>query len=106
MSKHTQGPWEANGQKITAKGEENVSTGGKFNIVDLVIASTHYRDRRTQIGAGQAEANAKLIAAAPELLSALENLTKAMREDMPHFKEKQWPEYAKAMQAITKAIGK
>ena len=52
---HTKGPWEARGEKILAKTDDG-------NIT-LVIA---------QKIAGQA--NARLIAAAPELLEALESI--------------------------------
>lgn len=52
---HTPGPWQAEGQKV-------IKPGGMVHI-----ASTYE---------GSPEANARLIAAAPELLEALEGLAR------------------------------
>ena len=50
-----------------------------------------------------AEANARLIAAAPDLLEALENLCRYTAGKIPHLS--QVPEYRDARAAITKAKG-
>jgi hypothetical protein len=63
MSKHTPGPWQV-----------NHIDGEKFRIVDSRdmlelsnIATVHFHDDEE----GETKANAKLIAAAPELMTAL-----------------------------------
>lgn len=59
MSKHTPGPWEAD------------IWGGKWYVVDLndiAVASC-----------GDSNANANLIAAAPDLLEALESVSKELQ---------------------------
>ena len=76
MSEHTPGPWKARpggAEVITAYAPEGVRAhgygcGNDF-IADLNDGEYHeYYDRAEQ------EANARLIAAAPELLEALEEL--------------------------------
>ncbi len=44
-----------------------------------------------------------LIMAAPDLLDSLNKLCIAMRDDMPRFSERQWPEYTAARAAIARA---
>ncbi len=61
MTQHTPGPWFVNGNAISAKP----------NYFNIFIA------QRTKICNGQWEANARLLAAAPDLLEALENAAEA-----------------------------
>lgn len=63
MSKHTPGPWTFKGR--TVRGPHPRDPEGRTRIVVNAIW-----DRGTYVG--EAEANARLIAAAPELLEALE----------------------------------
>ncbi len=70
MSKHTSGQWE-----VKPMGEYlNIFTTGHPRNPNghYSIASTSAQTKVT----GESEANAKLIAAAPELLEALETLSK------------------------------
>lgn len=67
MSKHTPGPWHvierANGQAFSIGCQ--VQTKGNF-------VTTHYIANITDRATPQAEADAHLIAAAPQMLEALE----------------------------------
>jgi hypothetical protein len=56
---HTPGPWELNGDTITGKDTD-------LNRSPIATVSHFYRNREID------QANARLIAAAPELLEALE----------------------------------
>ena len=53
----------------------------------------------------ECEANARLIAAAPDLLEALEMCTKAMASVLPDFNPYDQAAYDKARAAIAKAKG-
>jgi hypothetical protein len=64
MSKHTKGPWEVVGNTVYALHE---SFGRKRNRFWATVYSDPSADELKE----EAEANARLIAAAPELLEAL-----------------------------------
>jgi hypothetical protein len=66
VSGHTPGPWNVaeNGTKLTAK---HPLRGHQYDIVTVHYAFEH----------GQHEANATLIAAAPDLLEALEAISQS-----------------------------
>ena len=66
MSKYTQGPWNVRRQNPSPTTGEWMIAGAKPGYLAEV------RD----CGSGNVEANARLIAAAPELLEALQNLLK------------------------------
>jgi len=68
MSKHTPGPWEIEGHYHF--GYRWIS-GPEHSQLAQVVWCMEYEDRSPSC-----EANAHLIAAAPELLEALENLLK------------------------------
>ncbi len=90
MSKHTPGPWH--------------HTGREFNDVrdsddELVAVALHLRVGQPQRSVQEAEANARLIAAAPELLEALQQAL----EFVDGWKELSWCAPARA--AIAKATG-
>jgi hypothetical protein len=87
QGKHTPGPWEHDGDEIT-------STSGDY------IATTAYG-----VSESQAEANARLIAAAPDLLDALREIAEVPPESGRY---REWMERAQriAESAIAKATGK
>jgi hypothetical protein len=62
MTKHTPGPWHVNGRSIDS-------------IDRRTVATTEGIYRRERGRPEEQEANARLIAAAPELLAALHDLT-------------------------------
>lgn len=94
MSKHTSGPW---GIYDTAAYGIHICKGG--------IAGQHIASAQRYVGLTQDEtvANARLIAAAPDLLDALKALTEklAMSGDAWRWKE----ELPQAAAAIAKAEG-
>ena len=67
MAKHTQGEWKQDGQSVTANG------GKSF----IARCPKDHADFQFGIPRTEAEANAKLIAAAPDLLDALEAYVRA-----------------------------
>jgi len=76
MNKHTPGPWEYDteladaGNKSTPMYSE--APGADADLCEAVCIIPH--DDMTEAGYKQVKANARLIAAAPELLEALEQL--------------------------------
>lgn len=76
MSKHTPGPWTAliEGESTWGSDSHSVVAGEHFaGVADVMIeceASTHGEDGVTHVTQEQGIANARLIAAAPDLLSA------------------------------------
>jgi hypothetical protein len=73
MSKHTPGPWEDGTMSISKRNWALIHDGAEINIVKRgadVIAAVWCGDDED----GEEAANARLIAAAPELLEALEGL--------------------------------
>ena len=85
MSAHTLGPWEAERMRLTPQDKDRRS-GFVVNGPDvsdaLPVRICDLRVPQGMTGFAEGEANARLIAAAPELLAALENATDAMaRED-------------------------
>ena len=84
-TKHTPGPWE-----VTGSGDIVTSNG-------IVIAWTNV------LGGMEEEANARLIAAAPDLFDALLTLTTVVRERVTL--DATSPEIRAAESAIAKATG-
>ena len=66
MNKHTPGPWKYGIELSSRSGEWLISfdAGNRGRGIDIA---------ETKAGSGQEEANARLIAAAPELLESLEH---------------------------------
>jgi len=107
MTKHTPGPWEAKdvpaaGIEIFAKvdiGKEDMSSGvlqpiynvslkpslqvGENGIVNLMISYESWRQFPSINFQEMQRANARLIAAAPELLETCKQILKDMNENMP-----------------------
>lgn len=71
MSKYTLGPWKYGVELSSRTGEWLISfdAGNRGRGIDIA---------ETRPGSGQEEANARLIAAAPELLEALEEAVCAL----------------------------
>lgn len=67
MSKHTPGPWEARGKAIVARGSPRRNNAYNGRICNVQGAG----EGDNKINA-TAKANARLIAAAPQMLEALE----------------------------------
>ncbi len=100
MPKHTPGPWEVrHGVGINPRYPWRVATGGYCVCTDVA---------HTGGGASQQEANARLIAAAPDLLNVAQMLIEAEREastdDTFRLKVSIVCEFARA--AIAKAEGR
>ena len=107
MSKHTEGPWKAEGYSI-----RQTSTGTR-HVAEIAYTGPHHTPPE-EYPKGcrlQDEANARLIAAAPELLEALQIMLGCelmgghQREGLGPDKPGTSP-VAKARAAIAKATGK
>jgi hypothetical protein len=105
MSKHTPGPWKivgANGARKFNKFSIRPVTS-KIEGVLLPLAYVCRFDGE-EFGMGCGEANATLIAAAPDLLEALQKLLSyGTFDDYPNTNE--WYAVRDARAAIAKAIG-
>ena len=96
MNKHTPGPWHIQDDH----GKRWIETGGN----DDTIAEIHRRkDKGSVYSCGEALANAHLIAAAPDLLDALERMVKCAQKQNwnDHYPE----ELAASYLAIDRARG-
>lgn len=71
MNKHTPGPWKYGIELSSRSGEWLISFDAGYRGRGICIAET-------RPGTGHEEANARLIAAAPELLEALEEAVCAL----------------------------
>lgn len=73
MNKHTQGPWNSRRQYLGGEGKFTpyVSQGDSAKVLCFMNLSGAYNG---YYGQDQAEADAKLIAAAPDLIVALEQI--------------------------------
>ncbi len=101
MSKHTPGPWTGKSRTLTHGGwrspEQLIDiTAGETLIASYSTAPSEYPDDQTNV------ANARLIAAAPDLLEALKALCAAPLHSVDARSEL-WVE---AVAAIAKAEGK
>lgn len=93
MSKHTPGPWVTSPEP---NGKEWVVDAGPWGICICADAP----------GLGSAEANARLIAAAPELLEALQAVTRCLAwHEEQHGVGMDRKAVESARSAITKATG-
>ena len=107
---HTPGPWKADGYQVRQGGQQ-----GTRMVADVCYTGPHHTPPEEYPKSCRIadEANARLIAAAPELLEALINLVKAEDEgeqDMVDIgiepETHDHPVIAAARAAITKATGK
>jgi hypothetical protein len=97
MSKHTPGPWQAKGLAVD-------SAGDKFlRICQMSRVRFTEADRTVhEISDDTAEANARLISAAPDLLEALEEYVRDFGDNEDYDSQRM---AAKARAAIAKATG-
>lgn len=102
-NKHTPGPWHADGLEIWA------TKAVRFNLTTvgtpMIAAVCAHADME---GGFPANANARIIAAAPELLEALERLVTEIilsDVDMEYIDSHFMPHIEKARAAIAKATG-
>ena len=72
MTAHTPGPWTLLARPDHARGFKVTDADGEF--VSYLPASRYHDERRD----GEAESNARLMAAAPDLLAALQTVTTAL----------------------------
>lgn len=70
MTKHTQGPWLVEGRTVYALNDDG------YNRFSALVQDAH-------TPGDELEANARLIAAAPELLEALEGVTDMAADMIP-----------------------
>jgi hypothetical protein len=87
IAKHTPGPWSI--YSITFKGYHQIAGAQGGRVCQVLPFEDEYK------------ANARLIAAAPDLLEALKN----MCEGFSTLKDSDFPALAKARAAIAKATG-
>jgi hypothetical protein len=81
-AQHTPGPWVADVSMVSGRVKNSVFSGPHKNQI-LSTARDPYGDDNAV-----AEANARLIAAAPDLLAALEDLLTFDRVERPAFRSK------------------
>lgn len=72
-TKYTPGPWETNGRDISAFPCEPGFPGQEYEVA-AVRATIYVGGKFTKIPVAEQQANAHLIAAAPELLEALKSI--------------------------------
>ena len=95
MSKHTPGPW-----RVSARANRMIDvlhSNNQKGAITHALCRVQARDSWVD----EAAANARLIAAAPELLEALKNMCEGFRI----LKDSDFPALAKARAAIAKATG-
>jgi hypothetical protein len=94
---HTSGPWNfvRDGFRITLGNEKTSNTTTPHDYMVAEIADNSF----------QAEANARLIAAAPDLLAALQRMTRAVDDYDGNIPADIDSPYHQALAAIAKAIG-
>lgn len=98
--KGTKGDWKFNDVSMSGKPHYNVigtALGGKFKIANVPWVDGDRADIE------EALANAKLIAAAPELLEALQDMVSFFDKNVKYNKEDQHI-YLNAKSAISKAL--
>ena len=103
MKEHTPGPWKLNTDGDTGMNDSGCILDSIGHVIITDIYGTFKNGRTT----GEAEANARLIAAAPDLLAALEELVQASYDSV---NGKQYAPYhveelGRATVAIAKARG-
>ena len=101
MSKHTKGPWRQTTMGLASQGATMIFQKNEDGSLGRFIANT-YGNPTSNIP--ECEANAKLIAAAPELLEACQKLLNAPHYD--HFAARLNDEEMKGLNMIKEAVKK
>lgn len=96
MIKHTPGPWTYGGQEFNDVRE---SDG------ELVAVALHLRVKKPERSIAEAKANARLIAAAPDLLEALKAIVKSLADQDDEGMIEHAQQMIDARAAIAKATG-
>ena len=112
MTKHTPGPWVLSGidkididAYLPGKSKEDIRAKQFYYVPLAKVKYKAWHNKRWLISKAEYRANARLIAAAPELLEALKKLVPITWNDGPLVKA--YEAIGKqAEQAITKAEGK
>lgn len=100
MSKHTPGPW------IVGQPEDHPYMVQKMDDEEYWFHSIADCEVGENMTEEEGKANARLIAAAPELLEALEDCLKFLeQENKRYYRDGEWSEVTKAKSAIAKAKG-
>ena len=92
MGKHTPGPWTENACEVQAPDGSPICE---------TLARPEDRDKWRPVNGGVADANSRLICAAPDLLAALESLHDACE----YWEDQEDPVLKSAREAIAKARG-
>ena len=104
MNKHTPGPWKHWGYQVQVETKNIVEYHG-LNMPEVIPVGTAFKQTRgakTVPDQDACYANARLMAAAPEMLETLENLLDALRHsDVDDYDAA----YGAAENAVNKAIG-
>jgi len=79
MSKHTPGPW-----RVCEMNPQTIVAGPKADVTVVAECRTHVRDQRWRPMMQKAQANAQIIAAAPELEDAAEVALEALAAGPRH----------------------
>ena len=112
MMSHTPGPWSVP-HFATAKDENDCECTYVLSEGYMgAVCSVHIDNGKSFVAGGndcppaeEAKANARLIAAAPDLLNALEWAMRQMEKPNSTFTKSYWERYALAAEAIEKATG-
>ena len=96
MSKHSRGPWSIHGDNKTLIGDNS----GKMMLAEVL--HTHVTHREWCRPLSEAQANARLMAASPDMLKALMQLVSEMDEGRELISD---DTIDQAVRAIAKATG-
>jgi hypothetical protein len=100
MSEYTAQEWQRDGTTVYAL---NIEGTNRFSAQ---VQGGWATDGRLRTDADELEANARLIAAAPELLEALRDLMPEFESRLGDFESPEWHDcWNKAVAAIAKATG-
>jgi len=104
-NKFTKGPWEA--IQLGERSSWAIYQSGKspFEEYSLAVLRSHESFGEPHLAIEEQAANAHLIAAAPELLAALEKISFVIKNSAIHEVSDLVPAMAKARDAIKKAKG-
>lgn len=94
-TKHTPGPWYYRPEEPSVEAEHNNDTGFFLTVADCGESRTMSVDEQ--------KANARLIAAAPELLEALQVCLWALTDETGNIAEREYNASVMARAAITKS---